>query len=231
VRVAGRRAPGIVLVVASALVALGCSIDNGVEVDETDAWIPTLRITIPEKQYFAPQGDRQPGQDEPPPRPPRQRAELNGSVAFADLSPPESGDVRLFELSGALRSSAFGTEKVDLDLIYGLAYNNLDVEINSGPVTGSQGADRFGPIVGTELTWYAVERLNVYGRATYAWGIPDTGSGQAEAGLQFQVTDELFALLAWRYWRYRRENLDNDFAGLDADIKLSGVVLGIQLSF
>jgi len=220
-----------VLAAACVVGAAGCSIGDGVKFSQYDAWIPTLRVSIPEKQYGTPETYREPGKDAPAPRPPRQRAELGGTVAFAKLPTPYTGDVRLFQLDAALRAGAFGTEKVDLDLLYGLAYNNMNLDIDAGPQVGSQSPDRFGPLAGLELTWHAVPRLNIYGRATYMWGIPDTGSGQAEAGVQVQIAQELFGLVGWRHWRYRRDNLDNDFAGLDADMKINGVVFGIQLSF
>lgn len=202
--------------------ATACMSEN-IELRETDVLMPAMRVILPERAGAKADPDGPQGPD--------RYLELAGSVAFDDITPPDSGHFSILEATAAYRRSTFGTETASFDLLVGAGYNRLDLDVVDGIQALDRNVNRYGPMIGGVLSIEVAPRVTLYGRGTFMYLIPDATSGQAETGVRLGISDNVHAFGAWRHWRYRLENLTGSTEITDIDIKAEGLAFGLELVF
>jgi hypothetical protein len=117
----------------------------------------------------------------------------------------------------------------------GLGYIQSEIKVDDGVDGGRIKDDAVGPVIGLQVAWEPLKRLDVYGRAGLLLAT-DVDSQQAELGVGYRVFEQGRLFLAYRWWRYEFEP-DSFTAGTGddltnhIDLRTNGFVLGLEVRF
>ncbi len=144
-----------------------------------------------------------------------------------------TADYDLYVGTLAPRGGFWIYEIVGIDGFLGAGINYLDLELESGASRESDTSVAGGPAFGGQLTVHLpapFDWLTVYAKAgvLFGFGDGDTSLSNKEVGLTVSPVPGLGIIAGWRWWDYEEENYGS---GADIDLRLSGPVAGLQLTF
>ncbi len=142
-----------------------------------------------------------------------------------------TADYDLYVGTLAPRGGFWIYEIVGIDGFLGAGINYLDLELESGASRESDTSVAGGPAFGGQLTVPApFDWLTVYAKAgvLFGFGDGDTSLSNKEVGLTVSPVPGLGIIAGWRWWDYEEEHYGS---GADIDLRLSGPMAGLQLTF
>jgi hypothetical protein len=150
-------------------------------------------------------------------------------------------DYDLF-LSSVVFAATFRSERgLLLRGFAGVAYSDLDLDIDAGLQEDSASIQGIGPTVGGRVGWYPRQTYGMYAQLSHRFSFPEefdvVSIFQFDAGLEILATKSFALFGGWRWIAYEGYDYDDDWDGHDhddelaLDLELSGPMVGITLSF
>ena len=136
----------------------------------------------------------------------------------------------MFEASVAVRSGT-RSDRFNFHGIVGLGYHETRLKLTSGTTRLDKSIDSFGPLLGVHIGFEATKWLEIYTRGSILLLDIDqfnlSQSLQVEVGAQFNLSDAISLIAAYRWWRLEQESL----SATDIDIGAGGFVVGVVIRF
>jgi hypothetical protein len=149
-------------------------------------------------------------------------------------------DYDLF-LSSVVFAATFRSERgLLLRGFAGLAYSDLDLDIDAGLQKDSASIQGFGPTIGGRVGWYPRQWYGMYAQLSHRFSFPSefdvVSIFQFDAGLEILATRNFALFGGWRWIGYEGYDYDDwdhhhHDDELALDLELSGPMAGISISF
>jgi hypothetical protein len=209
------------VVACAALACASCSSSPEQSFQDHGVFLPTMRFDYSTAQSQSP--------TEPRARNTGMGLEVTGGGGKFDSG---AGKYDLVSVQGYLYLATPSSEHLRAGGLLGLEFLGVSVSQEGATVKVSDGG-ALGPLVGFDVGYEFVDRLEVYGRATGTAMLPPASSLRGELGVRFRAGPPLELFCGYRWWRVQRKSEDWFNASSDADLDLhtDGVVLGMGLIF
>jgi len=139
----------------------------------------------------------------------------------------------MFEASVAVRGGT-RIDRFNLHGIAGLGYHRTKLKLTSGATRLDRSIDSVGPLLGAHIGFLATNWLEIYTRGSILVDFDSISdldvsqSLQVEVGAQFNLSDTISLIAAYRWWRLEQESFG---LATDVDIGAGGFVVGIVIRF
>ena len=142
----------------------------------------------------------------------------------------------MIEASVAVRAGRRLGNRFNIHGIAGLGYHETKVKLTRGATRLDRSVNGIGPLLGVHIGFEATKWLEIYGRGSILF--PNFNefnlreSQQVEVGVQFNLSDAISLIAAYRLWRFQQEDFSlGPSPRTDIDIRAGGVVVGIVIRF
>lgn len=196
-----------------------CASGPDVSLQDHGIFLPTMRFDYSTAQTQSP--------TEPRARNSGVGGELTGgrgSFAGGD------GEYELVSVQGWMYLATPRLERLRAGALLGLEYLGVDLEQRAVATEIDDGGS-FGVLVGFDLGYEFVDRLEVYAHGTATALLPPSSSLRGELGLRWRPAPPLETFLGYRWWRLQREEAGVFGVDSDLDLHTDGVVVGFGLVF
>jgi hypothetical protein len=160
---------------------------------------------------------------------------LSGSemISFDGVSlfGPTSVDVD-FDVTFATAAARFRwpvVPTVSIDGLLGVGLDRLDIKLRDNGQSVRDTTTTMGPLVGARVNWQPIDLLGAYGKVFgYVGVVGDEVVSHlgAEVALTVSPFRQIEIFGGWRVWSY-----EEDRAGSDVELEMSGPIVGLQVEF
>ena len=142
----------------------------------------------------------------------------------------------MIEASVAVHAGQRLGNRFNIHGIAGLGYHETRVKLTRGATRLDRSVNGIGPLLGVHIGFEATKWLEIYGRGSILFPnfnqLNIRESQQVEVGVQFNLSDAISLIAAYRLWRFQQEDFSlGPSPRTDIDIRAGGVVVGIVIRF
>lgn len=120
-----------------------------------------------------------------------------------------------------------------LDLLLGLGFNRLGLDVDDGSTRTSDSLNSLGPLIGAGLFYDAGARVRLFAEGRVVGGLSDGAEFSelevADLGVELRLSALTSLLLGWRYQQYESE--ENATFDSEYELTSSGPFLTLGISF